>query len=95
MVVDLEDGKDDVVEEALLGHHTSHKKPLSGIITKSHFWALRWTLYTSKKGPSYQKEVRRMTKASWPNFVPRAASRHFSQSENTFTDDVIARMLNY
>ena len=49
MDVDLEDGEDDVVEEALLGHHTSHKKPLLGVITISHYWALRWTLYTSKE----------------------------------------------
>ena len=40
MVVDLEDGEAVVVEEALLGRHTSHKKPLLGVITKSHFWAL-------------------------------------------------------
>ena len=95
MVVDLEDGEDVVVEEALLGRYT---------FTRSRFWALsqratfgRYAgLYTpAKKGPSYQKEVRQLTKASWPNFVPRAASRLFSQSENTFTDDVIARMLNY
>ena len=58
MVVDLEDGEEDVMEEALLRRCTSHKKPLLGVITKSHYRALRWTLYTSKKGPSYQKEVR-------------------------------------
>ena len=77
----------------------SHKKPLLGITTKSHYWALRWTLYTSKKGPSYQKEVRRMTKALWPNFVPRAASWQFQPIRGDFhfsiSDDVIARMLNY
>ena len=33
LVEDLEDGEDVVMEEALLGHHTSHKKPLSGVIT--------------------------------------------------------------
>ena len=84
MVMDLEDGEDVVVEEALLGHHTSHKKPLLGIITKSHYRALRWTLYTSKKGTSYQKEVRRMTEASWSNLHPGRLPANFSQSEATF-----------
>ena len=60
MVVDLEDGEEDVVEEALLGRHTSHKKPLLGVITKSHFWALTLDFIhqqertlLSEGGPSY------------------------------------------
>ena len=49
MVVDLEDGEDVVVEEALLGRHTSHRKPLLGVITRSHFWALTLDLTPAKK----------------------------------------------
>ena len=50
LVVDLEDGEDVVVEETLLGCHTSHKKPLLGVITISHFWAITLDFQiTSKK----------------------------------------------
>ena len=49
VVEDLEDG-DVVVEETLLGCHTSHKKPLLGIITISHFRAITLDFQiTSKK----------------------------------------------
>ena len=47
--MDLEDGEEDVVEETFLGLHTSHKKPLSGVITRSHFWALTLDLTPAKK----------------------------------------------
>ena len=84
MDVDLEEGDDDVVEEALLGRYT---------FTRSRYWALsqratfgRYAgLYTpAKKGPSYQKEVRRMTEASWSNLHPGRLPANFSQSEATF-----------
>ena len=61
MVVDLEDGEVGVVEEALLGRRTSHKKPLLGVSQRATIGRYRWTLYTSKEkrtllsegGPSY------------------------------------------
>ena len=60
MVEDLEDGEDVVVEEALLGRHTSHKKPLFRRYHKlATFGRYAGLSNTSKKGPSYLKEVRR------------------------------------
>ena len=37
MDVDLEDGEEEVVEEALLGRRTSHNKPLSGVSQEATF----------------------------------------------------------
>ena len=61
VVEDLEDG-DVVVEETLLGCHTSHKiASFRRYHNLATFGQLRWTFKSparKQKGPSYLKEVR-------------------------------------
>ena len=70
MDVDLEDGEEDVVEEALLGHHTSHKKPLLGVSQRATIGRYAGLCTPARKDPPIRRRSDIRLKSCGRIFTP-------------------------